>query len=93
MLSLAIEAREGIPVSQQRLISGGRQLRQGQQLEETLGVARTVEVLLRIQGGAKKDKGKKGKDKKGKGNTGEQAADAAPPAAAAAEAAPAEQVS
>lgn len=66
MLSLAIEAREGIPVSQQRLISGGRQLQQGQQLEETLGLVRTVEVLLRIQGGAKKDKGKKGKDKKGK---------------------------
>jgi hypothetical protein len=66
-LALAIEDRAGVPRSQQRLVCGGRQLRPGQELSaSSVGAASTVELLLRVEGGAKKDKGKKGKDKKGK---------------------------
>lgn len=66
-LALAIEERAGVPRSQQRLVCGGRQLRPDQELRaSSIGAASTVELLLRVEGGAKKDKGKKGKDKKGK---------------------------
>ena len=58
-------------MAQQRLVSGGKQLRAGRKLSEhAVGAASTVELLLRLEGGAKKDKGKKGKDKKGKGDKG-----------------------
>ena len=68
-LAQAIAEREGIPVEQQRLVSAGRPLRPGRSLtEQRIGAASTVELLLRLEGGApKKGKGdKKGKDKKGK---------------------------
>lgn len=65
-LAEAIAALEGVPVDQQRLVCGGRPLRPGRSLEEQrVGPAATVELLLRLQGGAPKGKGK-GKDKKGK---------------------------
>jgi len=74
-LKLAIEAREGVPAEQQRLVCHGKPL-YGQRLlgEQAVGAQNTVELLLRLQGGAKKGKdgkqgkdGKKGKDKGGKG--------------------------
>jgi len=65
-LKQAIEAREGIPADAQRLVAGGKPLR-GALSDEVVGGASTVELLLRVVGGAKKDKGgkkgKKGKDK------------------------------
>jgi len=73
-LKLAIEAREGVPAEQQRLVCHGKPL-YGQRLlaQQAVGSASTVELLLRLQGGAPKkgkDKGKKGKDKdKGKGES------------------------
>ena len=67
-LAEAIADREGVPVAQQRLVCGGRALRPGIALaEQRVGPGSSVELLLRLQGGApKKGKDKKGKDKKGK---------------------------
>ena len=76
-LAEAIADREGVPVAQQRLVCGGRALRPGIALaEQRVGPGSSVELLLRLQGGApKKGKDKKGKDKKGKdkGDTGSKA--------------------
>jgi len=68
VLKLAIQAREGVPAEQQRLVCHGKPL-YGQRLlgEQSVDGASTVELMLRLQGGApKKGKDKKGKDKKGK---------------------------
>lgn len=60
--------RTGVPAEQQRLVCHGKPL-YGQRLlgEQSVDGASTVELMLRLQGGApKKGKDKKGKDKKGK---------------------------
>jgi len=74
-LAHAIAAREGLPVEQQRLVCAGRPLRSGLTLaEQRVGGASTVEVLLRLEGGApKKGKDKKGKKGKDKGDKGDKA--------------------
>ena len=62
-LADAIEAREGIPAAQQRLVCGGKALRRGRPLgEQRVAAAATVELNLSLLGGAPK-KGKGGKDK------------------------------
>ena len=76
-LTQAIAAREGIPAEQQRLVVGGRPLRPDRTLaEQHVGAASTVELNLRLQGGAPK-KGK-GKDKKGKKDKGDDKGGKAP---------------
>jgi hypothetical protein len=71
-----IEAREGIPFEQQRLLHGGKQLPDSRTLGALdIAPGSSLQLVLSLRGGAPKkkggDKGKKGKGKdKGKGDGG-----------------------
>jgi len=62
-----IEAREGIPFAQQRLLHGGKQLPDSPTLSAlAIESGSTLQLVLSLRGGAPKKKGDKGKGKKGK---------------------------